>query len=92
MSEKEATEESIAEALKDIMNPETGMRIKHCIRLLAKLIFNLQFDLDELKIRIFEAIEADNDEPEEDFYTPETDNDLKKIDVGPERFHNDFYA
>ena len=88
MSEKEATEEQINNTLNEIMesNPD------HSIRFLAKILFNLRFDLDELKIKIFEAIEADNDEPEEDFYTPETDNDLKKIDVGPERFHNDFYA
>ena len=74
MSEKNASEEQITEALNKII---TGHEDK-AVSLIAKLVFNLRFDLDELKIELYKALtgeemecEVNHKKEEEDgrFYT-----------------------
>ena len=60
MSEKEASEKQIVDALNNIILGER-IRIKHSLKLLAKLIFNLRFDLDELKIELLKVISGEED-------------------------------
>ena len=85
MSEKNATEEQITEALNKIINAHEDK----AIQLLAKLIFNLRFDLDELKIELLKMFKTDH--IEEDF---EIDLEFpdKTIDTECKRFYNDFYT
>ena len=85
MSEKEATEEQITDTLNKIIlnNPDNTLRF------LAKIVFNLRFDLDEFKIHVLEILkgletEADP-EPEELKFPPEIDLDIKRL-------KNDFYS
>ena len=79
MSDKEVTEEAINDKLNEIMEDDLQNKT---IRLLAKLIFNLRFDLNEFKLEIVEfmkklKIESEgNIEPEELKYSK---NDLKKV-------------
>ena len=90
MSEKEATEEQINDTLTKIM---TSIDSSHAVKFLAKILFNVRFDLDELKIEVLKAIKAviieSEPEPEELKYS---DKDLKKIATTPERLSNDFYS
>ena len=73
MSEKEATEKMIQDKLTEIILHEKDPVKK----LFAKLIFNLRFDLDELKIELLKALtgeeecEINHKKEEEDgrFYT-----------------------
>ena len=79
MSEKEVSEEAINDKLNEIMEDDLQNKT---IKLLAKLIFNLRFDLNEFKLEIVEfmkklKIESEgNIEPEELKYSK---NDLKKV-------------
>ena len=73
LSEKDVTEKEIDETLNKIMvsNPD------HTIRFLARILFNLRFDLDDLKIELLKVLKDDegeeiNHKPEEEdgrFYT-----------------------
>ena len=57
MSEKEATEEQIQEALNKLIlsHKDRG------VRLLAKLLFNLRFDLNELKLELIKVLKNDDE-------------------------------
>ena len=58
MSEKEATEEKIQEKLDELILSHPDKTI----RLFAKLIFNLRFDLNELKLELIKVIKGDDDD------------------------------
>ena len=58
MSEKEVSEKQINDKLTEIILEEPNKTI----RLLAKLIFNLRFDLDELKVELYKALTGDESE------------------------------
>jgi len=74
MSEKEASEKEIDKALEKIMD---NILAPQEVRLIAKLVFNLRFDLDELKIELLKVLRDEecedvNHKPEEEdgrFYT-----------------------
>ena len=72
MSEKEATEKQITETLEKIMTTEGVLKNPtHTIKFLAKILFNLRFDLDELKVKLYETIMGEeecevNHKPEEE--------------------------
>ena len=84
MSEKEATEEQINDTLTKIMTSDPN----HSVKFLAKILFNVRFDLDELKIKLYETILPEEGSAEfEELKFPD-----KKIATTPERFHNDFYS
>ena len=58
MSEKEATEKQITETLEKIMTTEGVLKNPtHTIKFLAKILFNLRFDLDAFKIEIFDFLD-----------------------------------
>jgi len=93
MSEKEATEEEITEALNKIINCPGYFENPHdVLKMLAKLIWNLRFDLQELKTELINHFKNMDLEDLEEEYVPESEDDLKKLDASPERFFNDFYA
>ena len=84
MSEKEATEEQINDTLTKIMTSDPN----HSVKFLAKILFNVRFDLDELKIKLYETILPEEGSPEfEELKFPD-----KKISTTPERLNNDFYS
>ena len=58
MSEKEVSEKQIQDKLTEIILEDPNKTI----RLLAKLIFNLRFDLEELKIELYKALTGDESE------------------------------
>ena len=74
LSEKEVTEKQIQDKLNEILTDEFQNKT---IKLFAKLIFNLRFDLEELKIELYKALtgedtgEVNHKKEEEDgrFYT-----------------------
>ena len=75
MSEKEATDKQIIDALNKIMesvDEKIDETLPQAIRLFAKLIFNLRFDLNELKLELIKClgdigIDAEiNHKPEEE--------------------------
>ena len=62
MSEKEATEQQINNTLNTIMTTDGEFENpSHTIKFLAKIIFNLRFDLDELKVKLYETIMGEDD-------------------------------
>ena len=78
MSEKEVTEKEIDDKLNEIMTFDGDfVDASKTIKLFAKLIYNLRFDLDELKLHLIKALKEDGEcdinhkEEEEDgrFYT-----------------------
>ena len=85
MSEKEATEKQIDDTLTKIMDAPDDIefeKITHSIKFLARILFNVRFDLDAFKIEIIEflnklKIEEGKPEPEEIKMGPE---DIKTID------------
>jgi len=85
MSEKDATEEQIQEALNLIItnHPEKP------IRLLAKLIHNLRFDLDEFKIEVYKFVKGLGAEELQDIDIKYPD---KKIEKNCRRLNDDFYS
>ena len=73
--EREVSEKEIQDKLDEIIN---NILAPKEVRLLAKLVFNLRFDLDELKIELLKVITGEEDigdvnhKPEEEdgrFYT-----------------------
>ena len=73
MSDKEVTEEAINDKLNEIMEDVAMTKVE---KLFAKLIFNLRFDLNEMKLELLkvfkdECEEVNHKEEEEDgrFYT-----------------------
>jgi len=95
--ERILSEDEINTALDKIINNEGVFENpSHLIRLLAKLIYNLRVDLDELReelIKQFKQIQSELEEVVEDEYYPESEDDLRKLDSNPGgRFFNDFYA
>lgn len=62
MSDKEVTEKQIDDTLQEILD-ESGVfdNPSHVIKLLAKLIFNLRFDLNELKLELINVLKEDDD-------------------------------
>ena len=56
LSEKEVTEKQIQDKLNEIILGDPNKTI----RLLAKLVFNLRFDLDELKIELYKALTGED--------------------------------
>ena len=85
MSEKEATEEQITEALNKIMETHDD----NAVKLLAKLLFNVRFDLDELKIELVKCLGGIGLEVEEGEELKYPD---KKIDKECRRFYFDLYT
>ena len=92
MSEKEATEDAINRKLEEIMERkeiEGHEEISHTFKFLAKILFNVRFDLDEFKIHVLEmlkGVETEADpELEELKFPPEIDLDIKRL-------KNDFYS
>ena len=84
MSEEPATDEQITEALNNIIAKHEDTAIK----LLAKLVFNLMFDLDELKLHLLKAFKNEGIEIEDiDLVYPD-----KEINTEIKRFYNDFYS
>ena len=80
MNEKEVTEKQIQDKLEEIIqlvDEKVDETLPNIIRLFGKLIFNLRFDLDELKLELLKVLrDEDNGEvnhkPEEEdgrFYT-----------------------
>ena len=70
MSEKEATEEQINEKMEEIIE----LHSDKAIRLLAKLISNCRYDLNEMKLELLKVFKPeDNELPKEEcngsFYT-----------------------
>ena len=57
MSDKEVTEEAINDKLEEIMEKDTD----RTIRLFAKLIFNLRFDLNDLKLELLKVLKDEGD-------------------------------
>ena len=73
MSDKEVTEEAINDKLNEIMEDDFQNKT---IKLFAKLIFNLRFDLNEMKLELLKVFkdeweEINHKKEEEDgrFYT-----------------------
>ena len=70
MSDKEVTDKEIDDKLNEIMEGHQD----NFIRLLAKLIFNLRFDLNEMKLELLKVFKPEGeDKPLEEvngnFYT-----------------------
>ena len=61
MSDKEATKEGIKSALNDIIDNAEKCDVPHTLALLAKLIFNLRFDLNELKLELLKFLKNEGD-------------------------------
>ena len=62
MSEKEATEKQITETLEKIMTTEGVLKNPtHTIKFLAKILFNLRFDLNELKLELIKVLKEEED-------------------------------
>ena len=60
--EKEVSEERIDKKLEEIIETEGIFdNPSHIIKLLAKLIFNLRFDLNELKIELIKILKEDDE-------------------------------
>jgi len=78
MSEKEVSEEKIDKALESIMEtPEEHLDALHIVKLLAKLIYNLRYDLNELKLKLVEAFKNSGSVDTDDIYLAYP-NDIKK--------------
>ena len=58
LSEKEVSEKQIQDKLNEIILQHEDKTI----RFLTKLIFNLRFDLEELKIELYKALTGDESE------------------------------
>ena len=92
MSDIEASKKEIDETLDRIMesiDEQIDEYLPQTIRLFAKLIFNLRYDLDDLKIhlkKVFKGGSPGEPEPEDLKYPP------KEIKTNPERFYDDFYV
>ena len=80
MSEKEVTEKQIDQKLEEVMeliDEKIDEDLPQIIRLLAKLVYNLRFDLNDLKVELLKVLKEDDDcevnhKPEEEdgrFYT-----------------------
>ena len=79
MSDKEATKKQIDDKLNDIMellDEQVDEDLPQIIRLFAKLLFNVRYDLNEMKLELLkvfkdECEEVNHKEEEEDgrFYT-----------------------
>ena len=86
MSEKEATEEQINDTLTKIMTSDPN----HSVKFLAKILFNVRFDLDELKLHLKKMLKDVSGEGYCEF--EELQFPDKKITTTPERLNNDFYS
>ena len=66
MSDKEVSEKAISEHLEYLMEKFDGdlHDIRKTIRFFAKIIFNLRFDLDELKIELLKTLTGEDGECE----------------------------
>ena len=78
MSDKDVSEKEIDDKLNEIMTFDGDfVDASKVIKLLAKLIFNLRYDLNDLKLELIKTLKEDNEcdinhkEEEEDgrFYT-----------------------
>jgi len=84
------TEQEINEGLEKIIEGNTEIDPTRTIRLLAKLIYNLRFDLIELKRELIKTLRSEPEDIEVDIYDlPYPD---KEIEKEPRRFFDDFYA
>ena len=62
MSKEEVSEKLIDEALEAIMEtPDKDINAQHLIKLLAKLIFNLRYDVNDLKLELLKVFREDKE-------------------------------
>ena len=84
------TEAEINEGLEKIIEGNTELDPTHTIRLLAKLIYNLRLDLQELKNELIKTFKQEPEDMEVEIYElPYPDKEIQKE---PRRFFDDFYA
>ena len=69
MIDKEVSEKEIDDILKEIMDTNEKFSIKITLRLLAKLIYNLRFDVQEFKTELLKVLKEDDyiEQEEKDF-------------------------
>jgi len=87
----DATEEQIQAKLNDIMgliDEKIDEELPKIIRLFSKIIYNVRFDLDELKIKLYETLLGEEDVD----YTSEELKFPDKLPKKPERMQNDLYS
>ena len=87
MSEKEATEKQITDKLNEIiLSDKDGVH-----RLLAKLVFNLRFDLNELKLELIKTLKTEEGKPEPEVLKYNK-TDMKKVgDNLEDILENDYF-
>ena len=63
MSEKEATEQQIEDTLNKIMDTDGIFENpSHTIKFLTKIIFNLRYDLNEMKLELLKVFKPEGEE------------------------------
>ena len=81
MSEEEVTNKQIDDKLEEVMeyNQEFGHQdITQAIKLFAKLIFNIRYDINEMKLELLKVFKTEEGKPEPEELKMSPD-DLKQV-------------